>query len=63
MRKIANWALERGLAVRGLMASPLRGPAGNVEFLIHLSKTAGEASLEIEHAVTKVLAGEGPSVI
>ena len=63
MRKIANWALARGLAVRGLMASPLRGPAGNVEFLIHLSKTAGEASLEIEHAVTKVLAGEGPSVI
>jgi len=63
LRKIANWAIERGLAVRGLMTSPLRGPAGNVEFLIHLSKTAGEASLEIEHAVTKVLAGEVLSVI
>jgi 23S rRNA (cytidine1920-2'-O)/16S rRNA (cytidine1409-2'-O)-methyltransferase len=63
LRRIANWAIEQGLAVRGLMTSPLLGPAGNVEFLIHLSKAAGETSLEIEHAVTKVLAGEGPSVI
>ena len=63
LRRIATWALERGLAVRGLMASPLLGPAGNVEFLIHLSKTAGQSNLEIEGAVAKVLAGEGPSVI
>jgi 23S rRNA (cytidine1920-2'-O)/16S rRNA (cytidine1409-2'-O)-methyltransferase len=63
LRKIANWAIEQGLAVRGLMTSPLRGPAGNVEFLIRLSKTTGEAGLEIEHAVAKVLAGEGPSMI
>ncbi len=63
LRRIANWAIERGLAVRGLMASPLLGPAGNVEFLIHLSKTVGQPSLEIEDAVVKVLAGEGPSVI
>ncbi|MDY7040400.1 MAG: TlyA family RNA methyltransferase [Chloroflexota bacterium] len=63
LRKIANWAGERGLTVRGLMASPLHGPAGNVEFLIHLSKTAGDTGLAIEHAVAKVLAGEGPSVI
>jgi 23S rRNA (cytidine1920-2'-O)/16S rRNA (cytidine1409-2'-O)-methyltransferase len=63
LRRITNWAIERGLAVRGLMTSPLTGPAGNVEFLIHLSKTAGEASLEIEQAVVKMLAGGGPSVI
>lgn len=63
LRRIAHWAIERGLAVHGLMASPLLGPAGNVEFLIYLSKTAGQPSLEIEDAVAKVLAGEGPSVI
>ncbi|MGC4107554.1 MAG: TlyA family RNA methyltransferase [Thermomicrobiales bacterium] len=29
-------AMEHGLTPRGLVASPLRGPAGNVEFLAHL---------------------------
>ncbi|MGN6484013.1 MAG: TlyA family RNA methyltransferase [Thermomicrobiales bacterium] len=29
-------ALEHGLTPHGLVASPLRGPAGNVEFLAHL---------------------------
>lgn len=63
LRRIANWALAHGLAVRGLMASPLLGPAGNVEFLIHMSKAAGPPSLAVEDAVAKVLAGEGPSVL
>ena len=51
LAKILGWALDHGLAVRGLMASPLRGPAGNVEFLAHLSKGRGEASIEVERAI------------
>lgn len=53
--KILGWVLDHGLAVRGLMASPLKGPAGNVEFLAHLSKGRGAASIEIEEAIAKCL--------
>jgi 23S rRNA (cytidine1920-2'-O)/16S rRNA (cytidine1409-2'-O)-methyltransferase len=38
---VATAAGERGLEVLGLMASPLRGPAGNVEFLMHAVRGAG----------------------
>jgi 23S rRNA (cytidine1920-2'-O)/16S rRNA (cytidine1409-2'-O)-methyltransferase len=36
LRKILLWADEHGLTVPDLMASPLKGSAGNVEFLAHL---------------------------
>ena len=53
--RILDWALDHGLAVRGLMPSPLKGPAGNVEFLAHLGKGRGEASIEIEEAIAQCL--------
>ena len=31
--RVLGGAAARGLGMRGLMPSPLRGPAGNVEFL------------------------------
>jgi 23S rRNA (cytidine1920-2'-O)/16S rRNA (cytidine1409-2'-O)-methyltransferase len=33
LHQVVDMAANLGLALRGLMASPLRGPAGNVEFL------------------------------
>jgi len=53
--KILDWALDHGLTVRDLMASPLKGPAGNVEFLAHLSKGRGEASIEVGEAIAECL--------
>ena len=44
---------ELGLGVTGLTASPLRGPAGNVEFLAHLKPGAG--SLPAAEAIAQVL--------
>ncbi len=38
--KVAEFARSIGLANRGLMESPLRGPAGNIEFLLHLMPEA-----------------------
>jgi 23S rRNA (cytidine1920-2'-O)/16S rRNA (cytidine1409-2'-O)-methyltransferase len=35
-------AHELGLSVAGLIPSPLLGPAGNVEFLIHLRRAYNE---------------------
>ncbi len=52
-RTIAH-ATENGLAVRGLVASPLQGPAGNVEFLAHLALDG--ASDDIPQLVNAALA-------
>ena len=61
LRKVLGWALDHGLAVQGLMASPLKGPAGNVEFLAHLSKGREETGIQIEEAIVKCLS-EFPGV-
>ena len=34
--RVATWALDRGLRVRGVVRSPLLGPAGNREFFLWL---------------------------
>jgi 23S rRNA (cytidine1920-2'-O)/16S rRNA (cytidine1409-2'-O)-methyltransferase len=41
---VLGWAAGHGYGVRGLTASPLRGPAGNVEFLTHLTRQDSEAT-------------------
>lgn len=38
LQRIVLWSLEQGLDVKGLIPSPLRGPAGNIEFFIHLRR-------------------------
>lgn len=35
--KVFEWAVNTGLSVRGAVPSPIKGPAGNVEFLAYLS--------------------------
>lgn len=57
LSRILGWAQDHGLAMRGLITSPLKGPAGNVEFLAHLSKGRGEVSIEIEEAIARCLSG------
>jgi len=46
---------SRGLGARAVMASPLRGPAGNVEFLLHLAPGA-EAGADVAAAVRDAMA-------
>jgi len=36
--RVALWAIEQGLRVRGVIRSPLLGPAGNREFFLWLRK-------------------------
>lgn len=38
---ILAWSATQTLVSRGLIASPLRGPAGNIEFLVHWSVESG----------------------
>jgi 23S rRNA (cytidine1920-2'-O)/16S rRNA (cytidine1409-2'-O)-methyltransferase len=63
---ISAWALANGLTPRGLTPSPIRGPAGNVEFLLWLTnEPVDSADLPALHAaaeavVTTALAGVPP---
>jgi 23S rRNA (cytidine1920-2'-O)/16S rRNA (cytidine1409-2'-O)-methyltransferase len=41
VRRIASAALELGLGTVGVVASPLPGPSGNVEYFLHLRRGAG----------------------
>ncbi len=40
--KVIDKAKEEGLKTRGLIPSPLRGPAGNIEYFIYLAKEGKE---------------------
>jgi 23S rRNA (cytidine1920-2'-O)/16S rRNA (cytidine1409-2'-O)-methyltransferase len=40
VRRIAGAALDLGLGVAGVVASPLPGPSGNVEYFLHLRRGA-----------------------
>jgi len=54
LRQLFETASELNLGVMGLTASPLRGPAGNVEFLALLA--ANEPSLAVDEAVDAAIA-------
>jgi 23S rRNA (cytidine1920-2'-O)/16S rRNA (cytidine1409-2'-O)-methyltransferase len=45
--EILTFAGEQGFAVRGLVRSPLKGPKGNVEFLVHLRYPAQEGEEQV----------------
>jgi 23S rRNA (cytidine1920-2'-O)/16S rRNA (cytidine1409-2'-O)-methyltransferase len=51
-------ATEHGLGIIGLTASPLRGPAGNVEFLAALAP--GVSSIPMNYAIERALAEAPP---
>jgi 23S rRNA (cytidine1920-2'-O)/16S rRNA (cytidine1409-2'-O)-methyltransferase len=58
LRQVFDIAAENGLGVLGLTASPLRGPAGNIEFLALLAP--GEQSIAVDASVAAALA-EAPA--
>jgi len=57
VRGVARSALELGLGVRGVTASPLPGPAGNVEYFLWLAADA--PPLDDDALATAIL--EGPT--
>lgn len=46
IEKIIGFALGEGFSVKGLTFSPVKGPEGNIEYLIYLQKDASPALLE-----------------
>jgi 23S rRNA (cytidine1920-2'-O)/16S rRNA (cytidine1409-2'-O)-methyltransferase len=51
------WASTHGLRTQGLIPSPLRGPAGNIEFLIRWVRASGPAETPIEDMIQVCLSG------
>lgn len=60
VRAVAAAAVGLGLAVRGVVASPLPGPSGNVEYFLWLARGDSVAGLDsVEEAIDRAVR-EGP---
>ncbi|MGH7385052.1 MAG: TlyA family RNA methyltransferase [Candidatus Rokuibacteriota bacterium] len=57
--RVARFAVLHGWHVRGVTASPLKGPKGNREFFLLLTKT-GRTLAELDALITQVTAEEVP---
>ncbi|MEN6410528.1 MAG: TlyA family RNA methyltransferase, partial [Anaerolineaceae bacterium] len=55
LRDVLAEAQEAGYSVRGLVRSPLKGPKGNIEFLVHLETGAGEIEADLEAMVVQAM--------
>ena len=54
IEKVASFAEEQGFAVLGLDFSPIKGPEGNIEYLLHLGKVEKTETLSSETIKTVV---------
>ena len=58
LQEVLGYAVDAGFVVAGLMRSPLRGPAGNIEFLAWLHRGDIAPSLDVEAAIDSALADD-----
>jgi 23S rRNA (cytidine1920-2'-O)/16S rRNA (cytidine1409-2'-O)-methyltransferase len=57
LSRVARFAVLHGWHVRGVAASPLKGPKGNREFFFHLTKT-GRTLPDLDALIARVVAEE-----
>jgi 23S rRNA (cytidine1920-2'-O)/16S rRNA (cytidine1409-2'-O)-methyltransferase len=57
LQKVAAYATGEGLAIQGLIRSPISGPAGNIEFLMHLRRANASHDFDLPAAIGRCLAG------
>jgi len=57
LEKVVGYAVAHGLSVAGLVRSPIAGPAGNLEFLIHFRHAPCDHDLDLAAAIEACLAG------
>ena len=55
VRMICDWCTAQGLMIKGLTFSPVRGPEGNIEYLIYLSKDQNEIPISVEERISEVV--------
>lgn len=55
VEEVAVFAQTQGFAIAGLTLSPLKGPAGNIEFLAWLNRGGDVASIDLEACLDQLL--------
>ena len=55
LNRILTWCIKHDLAVCGLMPSPIRGPSGNVEFLLHIARDVERQQVSLDLIIERVL--------
>jgi 23S rRNA (cytidine1920-2'-O)/16S rRNA (cytidine1409-2'-O)-methyltransferase len=60
LRRVRGEAAAEGLVARGLVASPLPGPAGNVEYVLHLVHHDGELAAGVDDDLVEAVVAAGP---
>jgi 23S rRNA (cytidine1920-2'-O)/16S rRNA (cytidine1409-2'-O)-methyltransferase len=56
LQSIASFALETGFKIKNLSYSPIKGPEGNIEYLLYLSKHEGtDSESEIKGIISVVV--------
>jgi 23S rRNA (cytidine1920-2'-O)/16S rRNA (cytidine1409-2'-O)-methyltransferase len=58
LQEVLGYAVDAGFVVAGLMRSPLRGPAGNIEFLTWLHRGNVAPPADVEAAIDSALADD-----
>lgn len=60
IRTVIDFAVEQGFFVKNLEYSPIKGPEGNIEYLVHLKKTGKGGTEDVAdiHAVVAAAHGE-----
>jgi len=59
IEKVLDFAMEQGFSILHLSFSPIKGPEGNIEYLVHLKKDAQSACDVAIHAAQVVEAAHG----
>jgi 23S rRNA (cytidine1920-2'-O)/16S rRNA (cytidine1409-2'-O)-methyltransferase len=55
LHDLLTWASAHSLQTQGLITSPLRGPAGNIEFLVHWVRASGTVQTPVEDMIQMCL--------
>ncbi len=52
---VAGFATSHGFQAENLTFSPVRGPEGNIEYLVHLKKCSGTGSLNLKTGIREIV--------
>lgn len=53
IENVFSYAKELNFAIRGLTYSPIKGPEGNIEYLVYLSKSLNDVDIDINDVVNE----------
>ena len=58
VNRITGLALEFGFGIKGLTFSPIKGPEGNIEYLMYITNAPDESCVKPDEAAVKKLVDE-----